>query len=311
MPAMFTTPSLPDLFYRLRSRLAPWFTPDRRPLTIALIVSIGLHVALLTLHFVAPVDKRKVAIDQPMEVVLVNSQTDSKPIQANFLAQLSLDGGGDHDQGKATSPLSRSAEETAGDAPLQATRRRLKKLEEEQKKLMDQLRKSRFTTQPDPPTPDKPEPDNAPDGFDPFDSVKELARQMAVIENRVEEYNKRPRKHFFSPSTSEYRFAQYVEDWRRKIERIGTLNYPEAARGKIYGSLRLTVFIRADGSIESIDMDKASEHRVLNEAALRIIKLSAPFAPFPANLRQDTDVLAISRTWIFTNDALETTGRVR
>lgn len=308
MPANF---SLKSASVALRRRVAPWFEPRQRPLTLALIASVALHGALLTLHFVAPDKRRQRAPDQPMEVVLVNAQTETKPAQANFLAQLSLDGGGDHDQGKATSPVSRSAEETAGDAPLQATRRRLKKLEEEQKKLLDQLRQSRFTTPEDKPAPDKPEPDDAPDAFDPFDSVKELARQMAVIENRVEEYNKRPRKHFFSPSTSEYRFAQYVEDWRRKIERIGTLNYPEAARGKIYGSLRLTVFIRSDGSLESIEVDKASEHRVLNEAALRIVKLSAPFASFPRTIAQDTDVLAISRTWIFTNDALETTGRVR
>jgi protein TonB len=98
-----------------------------------------------------------------------------------------------------------------------------------------------------------------------------------------------------------------VEDWRAKVERIGNLNYPEMARReKIFGKLTLTVSIRADGSVESIEVDRPSGQRILDASAVRIVKLSAPFAPFPPDIRKDTDIISITRTWIFTStDKLE------
>ncbi len=85
------------------------------------------------------------------------------------------------------------------------------------------------------------------------------------------------------------------------MERIGNLNYPEEAREKkIYGSLLLTVHIRSDGSVERIDLDRSSGSKILDDAAVRIVRLAAPFAPFPENIRKDTDILAITRTWTFT-----------
>jgi protein TonB len=91
----------------------------------------------------------------------------------------------------------------------------------------------------------------------------------------------------------------YVEDWRQKVERIGNLNYPEGARGRIYGSLRVTVSIKSDGSLDDIQVDRPSEHKVLNEAALKIVRLAAPYAAFPPEIRKDTDILVITRTWTF------------
>lgn len=84
-----------------------------------------------------------------------------------------------------------------------------------------------------------------------------------------------------------------------KIERVGTLNYPAEARGKLYGNLRLTVTIRPDGSVESIDLDRSSGLKVLDDAAHRIVRLSEPFPAFPADIRRDTDLLVITRTWFF------------
>jgi protein TonB len=91
-----------------------------------------------------------------------------------------------------------------------------------------------------------------------------------------------------------------VEDWRLKVERIGNKNYPEAARAqKLYGSLLLTVGIRADGSVESIAVDRTSGQKVLDAAAARIVELAAPFAVFPPDIKRDTDILYITRTWTF------------
>ena len=84
-----------------------------------------------------------------------------------------------------------------------------------------------------------------------------------------------------------------------KVERIGSLNYPAEARGKLYGNLRLTVTIRADGSVESIELDRSSGLKVLDAAAFRIVRMATPFAAFPADIRRDTDLLVITRTWFF------------
>ena len=124
-------------------------------------------------------------------------------------------------------------------------------------------------------------------------------RLQAQIDKRLEEYSKRPRKQFIGARAAEYRFAQYEEDWRQKIERIGTLNYPPEARGKVYGNLRMTVTLRPDGSVESIELDRSSGLKVLDAAALKIIRMSEPFSPFPNDIRRDTDLLVITRTWFF------------
>lgn len=92
------------------------------------------------------------------------------------------------------------------------------------------------------------------------------------------------------------------------MEKVGNLNYPEAAKDqKLYGQLRLTVSIRADGSIESIEVNQSSGHKILDDAAERIVKLAAPYAVFPEEVRKDTDILSITRTWTFTQqDSLAT-----
>jgi protein TonB len=124
-------------------------------------------------------------------------------------------------------------------------------------------------------------------------------RLQAQIARNVEEYQKRPRKKFIGARATEYRFAQYEEDWRQKIERIGTNNYPAEARGKLYGNLRLTVTIGPEGNIAGVELDRSSGLKALDEAAFRIVRMAAPYARFPAEIRKDTDLLVITRTWFF------------
>ena len=127
-----------------------------------------------------------------------------------------------------------------------------------------------------------------------------LARLEGEIARNVEDYNRRPRKKFIGARVEEYRFAQYVEDWRQKVERVGNLNYPEAAKGKYYGSLVLTVIIKSDGSLDRVEVNRSSGQKVLDEAARRIVEMAAPYSVFPDSVRRDTDVLEITRTWSFT-----------
>ena len=101
-----------------------------------------------------------------------------------------------------------------------------------------------------------------------------------------------------APATPE--LSYYFEAWRRKVERVGNLNYPDAARDRnLYGSLRLLVAIVPDGTLSDVRVLESSGHRILDDAALRIVRLAAPFAPFPPEMRRNTDVLEIVRTWQF------------
>ncbi len=110
-----------------------------------------------------------------------------------------------------------------------------------------------------------------------------------------------------TPGMKDYRYSQYLEDWRRKVERIGAMNYPEEARGKFFGSLVLSVALRPDGSVDRITVIRSSGNPVLDDAAKRIVTFASPFAPFPPDIRQETDYLDITRTWSFTRgNALET-----
>ena len=136
----------------------------------------------------------------------------------------------------------------------------------------------------------------------------EAARLEAQISRDWDAYQKKPKRNFVGARTQEYRFARYAEDWRIKVEKVGNLNYPEEAkRQKIYGSLQLIVNIKADGSVERVEVKRSSGHKELDEAAIRIVNLAAPYAAFPEDIRKDTDILGIVRTWTFTRaDQLDT-----
>jgi protein TonB len=128
----------------------------------------------------------------------------------------------------------------------------------------------------------------------------EIAQLTARINAQTSAYASRARRKAISTSTREYRYASYMEAWRRKVERIGNLNYPEeAARRGLYGALILHVAVRVDGTLEGIRVVRSSGQEVLDQAAVRIVELAAPFAPFPPDIAAETDVLDITRTWQF------------
>jgi periplasmic protein TonB len=127
-----------------------------------------------------------------------------------------------------------------------------------------------------------------------------MASLNAEIDQRLESRSKRLRQKFVSASTQEYRFASYMEAWRAKVERIGNLNYPDEARQQhLSGNLLLDVSLNPDGSVLDIVIRRPSGHKELDDAAVRIVQLSAPFAPFPEDIRREIDVLHITRSWQF------------
>lgn len=128
----------------------------------------------------------------------------------------------------------------------------------------------------------------------------EIERLSDELQARASTYASRVRRRSISASTREFRYASYLGAWARKVERIGNLNYPREAREQqLYGSLILHVAVRADGSVERIRVVRSSGHALLDEAAIHIVELAAPFSPFPPDIAAETDVLDIVRTWQF------------
>ena len=275
--------------------------PSSRSLTLALGLSLVLHATALSIHFKLPDIIRDKYISPTLDVVLVNSKTRAKPVKADVLAQANLDGGGNTDENRrAKTPLPVLKESERG-ADSRRAAQRVQELQAQQQKMMTRLQAAKnvaATEQPKaaPPT-TTPQPQVS--GQDLATSALAIARMEAQISRQLEEYNQRPRKTFIGSRAREYRFSQYVEDWRLKVERIGNLNYPDSARGRLYGSLVLTVSIKSDGSLDTVEVRRSSGHQILDRAAERIVKMSSPYASFPANIKRDTDILVITRTWTF------------
>ena len=271
-----------------------------RLLATTLAASIVLHAFVLIIKF-SPFDLS--ALDRnapPLEVALVNAKSKTKPTKADMLAQHNLDGGGNTDANRrAKTPLPVLPRESASNELAVATQK-VESLEDHAKELMTQIKSSAAIAPPEPKPTDVPEAAVLPSATEILQRTLEAVRLEAQIAKEMDAYAKRPKRRFVGARAEEYRFARYVEDWRMKVERVGNLNYPEAARArKLYGSLLLTVGIRADGSVESIAIDRPSGEKVLDLAAQRIVEMASPYAAFPPDIQRDTDILYITRTWTF------------
>lgn len=271
-----------------------------RVLYASVAASLLLHAILLSTHFKFPAELRWKSGAQALEVILVNARTQQRPARSDALAQVNLDGGGDTDQPRrATSPLPVIDPRHPGRDLAQAERR-ARELEAQQRRLRAQSRR------PAPAVPaagERHAPADAPatrqGGRDLEDLSLIAMRLQAEISRNLDAYQKRPRVKNIGASAVEYRFAQYEEDWRHKIERVGTVNYPAKARGKLYGDLQLTVTLKPDGNVHSVELNRSSGLKVLDDAAFRIVRMASPYAAFPPDIRRDTDLLAITRTWFF------------
>ncbi len=270
------------------------------------VLSLLIHAfVIFGLTFVLPDLRSLKNVAPPLEVVLVNTKSLAKPQKADALAQHHLDGGGNTDKKlRAKSPLPAVAQDIQTDE-LQAARKRLADLELQAYRLLTQAksqsRVEQATAKQTPPVESPAEPVPTIDAHDLVQRSMAIARLEAQISRDWNSYQERPRRKFIGARAQEYRFARYVDDWRQKIERIGELNYPQAARDQgIYGSLVATVSIRANGSLDKVQINRSSGHKVLDEATVRIVTMAAPYSVFPENIARDTDILHITRTWIFT-----------
>jgi len=267
---------------------------------VAIVASIAMHIlAIVGLGFKLPSIPKWDAPHNVMDVVLVNARSAAKPEKADALAQANLDGGGNTDQKlRARSPFP-TVEDKEPSRELKAAESRMRQLEAEAKELMTRMKSTATVTNVE--VAPKGAPKAEAEARDLVEKSLEIARLEAQIRRDYQAYQERPKRKFVGARAQEYRFAQYVDNWRLKIERIGNLNYPSEAKArKLYGSLQLTVAIKADGEVETVEINRSSGHKVLDQAAIRIVRLAAPFDRFPDNIRTDTDILHITRTWTFT-----------
>ncbi len=278
---------------------------ERLGLTLAL--AIGMHALAIWgigFDFERPPPKRSVS---SLEIVVVrNTRPPEKVENPEFLAQTSQQGSADNTEktrpkvAAPSAPLPEPSEQTTPPARIPEVTERPRKLPKEVITQKSAPRK-RVVDQPDPEPLEK---KLRPTAVEILASrSQEIARITAALDLKTEAYAQRPRRRHISASTQEYKYAAYLEAWRKKIERIGNLNYPdEAKRRKLYGNLVLHVAVRADGSVERINVRKSSGYRILDDAAISIVRLAAPFSPFPKEIREETDILDITRTWQFLNN---------
>lgn len=264
-----------------------------------------------------------------LDVVLVNSKHRNKPKKADVLAQTNLDGGGntsENRQLKSALPWqknkltdanmehrSKAFEKRLAQAEAEANRKavRLAELNKEAQALMSKLKATHvIETNPtqtiQPTNPGTSLQDSTIKQLNTSDLMSaslEMARLEAQINKQQDDYQKRPKRKSIGARAQEYRFASYVESWRQKVERIGNVNYPEAAKDqKIYGQLQLTVYIKSSGNVEKVEIRRSSGYPVLDNAAKSIVEMGSPYAAFPEDLRKEVDILDITRTWIFTKE---------
>jgi protein TonB len=283
---------------------------SQRLLALALLVSTLAHGGLLAVKFADPDNFRWRSRDSALDVILVNAKHSSKPVKAEALAQANLDGGGEAAKGRAQSFLTDTHRVQDGDQ-LQQASQRMQALEAEQRKLLSSLKgeskiaavEVRPQTKPDP-VPPKPEVAGAAD----VDS-RVLSREEAEINKRIADENARPKRGHVSPSTREVVEASYLKHWTDRVERTGNTHYPDPARGGTY-SLVMTVSVREDGRVESIDIDRPSGSKAVDNAARRIVKLGEPYDRFSRELKARYGILELTMTWTFSRaDALSVESR--
>ncbi|WP_217350687.1 energy transducer TonB [Azonexus fungiphilus] len=292
----------------MKASLLPGNPADRR-LWVAIAISLLFHGLLLSLHFAFP-EASRVAREKALDIILVNARSSRAPSDAQALAQANLDGGGNTDESRrAKTPLPPTERQLSGD-DLQQMRKRVQELEAAQQKMLAQARSlakvAAAETRSEQPAPAAPL-----SGLDLADAARAMARLEGEINKSVEEYNKRPQKKFVGARTQEYALAPYFDAWKQKIERIGTLNYPDEARGKLYGRVIIFVELRVeDGSLYNAEISRSSGHKVLDQAALRILRMAAPFGPIPREAMGGASVLSFAREWNFVpGDTLATGNR--
>ena len=240
-----------------------------------------------------------------LDVILTETRSDQPPEDADFIAQANNQGGGESDRPERPreEQLAPVPKADPGVAPEPLLAQAPPPEPEPIPRGLSTLAPSPVVL-PVPKDQRETEPSLLPPGRELVEQSLEMARLAAEIERRQELMAKRPKRKFISASTREYEYATYLRAWVAKVERVGNLNYPDEARRRgLAGRLVMTVAVRRDGSIEEIVLNRSSGLGVLDQAAMRIVRLSEPYPPLPRT-QDNIDVLHITRTWQFQNGSV-------
>lgn len=263
---------------------------------VTLLFSLIAHgVLALGLTF----DYEKAAPSLPsLDVILVQSASGQKPEKAEFLAQANNSGGGDSDRPLRPSEMLSSpvSKKDPGIAPQPIQVGAPKPQPPSERELLTQ-RKAPLAVRTQTEIPEQPALPQ-PTARELMEKRLEMARLAEEVQRESQAYAKRPKKKYISANTKEYAYAGYMAAWVARVERIGNLNYPdEARRQQLHGQLVLTVALNRDGTVKSLDLIQPSGHKLLDDSAIRIVRLAAPFPPIP--LEDGVDELYVTRTWQF------------
>jgi protein TonB len=279
-----------------------WSAGQRRFFYWAVSLSILAHITVLAWNI--STEPSGQPLPSELEVIMVNAQTDSAPALARLFAQTNVDGGGDASKGYSASQLVHGGV-SPDNLMLEALVKKRLQLEAQQQELLTLL-KERHAVQEGRPNEHFLK-DTDLNGSDQDDQEAIMRNnRIAVLTQQIEQYSERPRKHFDAPSTRQTTYAPYIDQWRRRVEQIGTQHYPKGVGDKVYGTVQATITIRADGSIANLEINRPSDKALLNQAVRRIAQLAAPFATFPQDMAGQIDELVLTRTWHFVNGSVTT-----
>lgn len=271
-------------------------------LALALAVAIGIHVAAIGLIHFDVFSGRSDEVPTSLDVILVQWANETPPEEADFLAQAAQQGGGDSpDLKRPAEPMMTGEVRPESEPEPVQQEADDRALEREPAELI-------ATPSESGPAQTSVTEDTA--RLDSTNSQELIEQSLAVARaspNRfaeAQDFPERQRRKFISANTREHLYATYMRSWVAKVERVGNLNYPEQARRmNLDGALVLSVDIVADGSVEQIRVLRSSGYDILDEAAVRIVRLSSPFSPLPDEITREVDVLTITRTWQFSSQS--------
>lgn len=266
--------------------ISPVTSTDRLALT--LFFALALHAMIILGITFGTDDPETPEHDLPTLDITIATRKTPPPDDAEYLAQTSQDGGGNvTEKVRPQEALPEQAPQVQQQQPaptpsqvITTTEAPREILQEEQEQPQTETREITATEL--------------------IERSMEMVNLSEQLNESMQAYAKRPRQVFVSARTREFKYANYMSEWVRKVERVGNLNYPDDARRQgITGKLLLDVALNPDGTVRNITVLRPSGHSLLDEAAIRIVSLAGPYAPFPPEIRKNADVLHITRTWEF------------
>jgi periplasmic protein TonB len=270
-------------------------------LLFCIFLALAFHGMLFFgIGFKVP-DLNSASYEKTFNVVLAQFEAASKPKEANFIGQANQEGGGESDD--VLTPSAREKALFNDPNQISSEPQQAQSEQQQARGLSEVLTGNGQTSASFIPADAASEKESLPDTASLVDRSYQISGLIANLDDQNINQAKKGRKRQVSASIHRSSDALYLDSWRRKIERIGNLNYPEKAKlDKIYGNVTIKVAINRDGTINNVTIMESSGNKILDRAALSIVRMAAPFGALTEEMIKDTDILEIIRVWQFQPD---------